>query len=71
MNYDLMKTGLYTHFKSCDQFLDDEISVDFSYILRAMHSFAMSAKVRQKESPSLWLHDLKFVKQTLADSVYY
>ena len=34
----------YTHFKSCDQYLD-KTSVDFSNIFRVMHSCTMNAKV--------------------------
>ena len=36
---------VYTHFKLCDQSLD-ETSFDFSYIFRAMQSCAMCAKSR-------------------------
>ena len=47
------------------------ISFDFPNLFRAMQSCAMSAKSSIiLNFPRVWSHDLKWVKQTLADSVY-
>ena len=61
---------VYIHFKSFDQFLD-KTPFDFSNIFCAMESCAMSTKSYIILSfPGIWSHDLKWVKQTVADEVY-